>query len=58
MEKKVLSEIALYQGDIAMPKGFEINRNKLQEDILKSHINNKEFPYSREWEKFPFLYLI
>jgi len=51
MEKKVLSEIALYYGDIAMPKGFEINRNKLQEDILKSHIDNKEFPYSREWDK-------
>ena len=51
MEKKVLSEIALYYGDIAMPKGFEINRNKLQSDILKSQINNKEFPYSREWDK-------
>ena len=47
MEKKVLSEIALYHGDIAMPKGFEIDRNKLQEDILKSQINNKEFPFSR-----------
>jgi len=51
MEKKVLSEIALYHGDITMPKGFEIDRNKLQEDILKSHINNKKFPYSREWNK-------
>tara|TARA_R100001086_G_scaffold107625_1_gene54317 strand:- start:185 stop:697 length:513 start_codon:yes stop_codon:yes gene_type:complete len=51
MEKKVLSEIALYYGDIAMPKGFEINRNKLQEDILKSHIKNIEVPFSREWDK-------
>ena len=51
MEKKVLSEIALYYGDIAMPKGFEINRNKLQEDILKSKIKNIKFPYSREWDK-------
>ena len=51
MEKKVLSEIDLYYGDIEMPKGFEIDRKKLQEDILKSHINNKEFPYSREWDK-------
>ena len=51
MKKKVLSEIGLYYGDVAMPKGFEINRNKLQEDILKSQINNKEFPYSREWDK-------
>lgn len=51
MKKKVLSEIALYYGDIEMPKGFEIDRNKLQLDILKSRINNKKFPYSREWDK-------
>ena len=51
MQKKVLSEIALYYGDVAMPKGFEIDRNKLQQDTLKSQINNKEFPYSREWDK-------
>ena len=50
MEKKVLAEIALYYGDVAMPKGFEINRDKLQSDLLKSQINNKEFPYSREWD--------
>ena len=50
MQKKVLSEIALYYGDVAMPKGFEIDRNKLQEDILKSQINNKEFSYSRPWD--------
>ena len=51
MEKKVLSEIALYYGDIEMPKGFEINRKQIQSDILKSQINNKDFPYSREWDK-------
>ena len=51
MQKKVLSEIGLYYGDVAMPKGFEIDRDKLQKDILKSRINNKKFPYSREWDK-------
>ena len=51
MQKKVLSEIDLYCGDVAMPKGFEIDRNKLQSDILKSQIHNKDFPYSREWDK-------
>ena len=51
MEKKVLSEIGLYYGDVTMPKGFEIDRNKLQSDILKSQINNTKFPYSREWDK-------
>ena len=51
MKKKVLSEIGLYYGDVAMPKGFEIARDKLQSDILKSQIHNKEFPYSKEWDK-------
>ena len=51
MQKKVLSEIGLYYGDVAMPKGFEIDRDKLQSATLKSQINNKEFPYSREWDK-------
>jgi hypothetical protein len=49
--KNILSQIVLYHGDVSMPKGFEINRNKIQEDILSSNINNKEFPYSREWDK-------
>ena len=51
MHKKVLSEIGLYYGDVEMPKGFEIDHKKLQSDILKSQINGKEFPYSREWDK-------
>jgi hypothetical protein len=51
MHKKVLSEIGLYYGDVAMPKGFEINRDKLQTDILSSNIKNSKFPYSREWDK-------
>ena len=51
MQKKVLSEIDLYYGDVEMPKGFEIDHKKLQSDILKSQINGKEFPYSREWDK-------
>ena len=49
MRKKVLSEIGLYSGQVEMPKGFEINRDKLQEDTLKSQIHNKEFSGSRAW---------
>ena len=52
MQKKVLSEIALYYGDIQMPKGFEIDRGRLQQDILKDQIQNlSQFPFSREWDK-------
>ena len=51
MHKKVLSEIDLHYGQIQMPKGFEIDRDKFQSDILKSQITNKEFPFSRNWDK-------
>ena len=34
MEKKVLSEIAVYGGEVAMPKGFEIDRKKIISSIL------------------------
>tara|TARA_R100000808_G_scaffold2400_1_gene9595 strand:+ start:1901 stop:2407 length:507 start_codon:yes stop_codon:yes gene_type:complete len=48
MQKKVLSEIALYYGDVAMPKGWAIDRDRLQHDILKDHLQNlKNFPFSR-----------
>ena len=50
MYKHVLSEISLYYGDVKMPKGFEIDRDKLQEDLLNSHIKNIKFPYSRAWD--------
>jgi hypothetical protein len=41
MQKKVLSEIDLYFGEIASPKGFEINRDRIKGDILTSFINQK-----------------
>ena len=50
MQKKVLSEQSLFYGDIAMPKGFEIDQEKLTNDILQSTFNNKEFPFSRTWD--------
>jgi hypothetical protein len=49
MEKKVLSEIALYFGQIKMPQNFEIDREKLCIDILLSSNYNNEFPFSRSW---------
>jgi hypothetical protein len=41
INKKTLSEIDLYYGNIAMPKGFEINRDRIKSDILTSYINQK-----------------
>jgi len=50
MQKKVLSEIALYHGDVTMPKDWDIDRDKLQKDILTSHVTDSPFPFSRTWD--------
>jgi hypothetical protein len=50
MQKKVLSEVALYYGDVEMPKGWDIDRNKLSNDILQSQIKNTNFPFSRTFD--------
>ena len=50
MQKKVLSEQAIYYGDVTMPKGWDIDQDKLSNDILQSKIYNKKFPFSRTWD--------
>ena len=50
MHKKVLTEQALYFGDVDMPKDWDIDRDKLSGDILQSVIQNKNFPFSRNWD--------
>jgi len=51
MEKKVLSEQALYYGDVSMPKGFEINYDKFKADILQADLEKNTFKSSRNWDK-------
>jgi len=50
IKKNILSQIDLYYGYVSMPKGFEINQNKLSSDILKSKFTNSEFPFSKTWD--------
>ena len=50
IHKKILSEVHLIYGDVAMPKGFEIDRDKLSTDTLQSQITDSEFPFSRMWD--------
>ena len=59
MEKRLLSEISLYHGNIDMPKNFEIDRSKLKADILTSHLNeqrvsNNRFDYAFLDYELPF----
>ena len=50
MHKKILSQIDLHFGQVEMPEGFEINREKLCIDILLFTNYNNEFPFSRSWD--------
>ena len=50
MHKKILSQIDLHFGQVEMPEGFAIDREKLGADILSSTIYNREFPFSRSWD--------
>ena len=51
MDKKVLSEIALYYGDVSMPKDWQIDPIELSLHILQYQIHNKKYSFSRTWDK-------
>tara|TARA_R110002074_G_scaffold209386_1_gene378355 strand:+ start:2355 stop:2864 length:510 start_codon:yes stop_codon:yes gene_type:complete len=50
MQKKVLSEISLYNGTVKMPKDWEIDREKLTKDILAQHLFQEDFKFSKNWD--------
>ena len=47
MQKEVLTEQALYYGDVVMPKDWDIDREKLSKDILESNIKNSNISFSK-----------
>ena len=49
MQKKVLSEKALYTVNIEMPQGFEIDREQLKSDILESKLSG-DLKFSKSWD--------
>jgi len=51
MQKKVLTEQALYYGDVTMPKDWDIDRVYLSNKILYSNLNNEKFKVCKTWEK-------
>ena len=51
INKNILSQIDLYSGEISMPKGFEIDKDTLQTDIIKHQVQDCPFPFSRELDK-------
>ena len=51
MQKKVLTEQALYFGDVAMPKDWDIDRDKLSGDILQSQNEAKTHNWFYDWNE-------
>ena len=59
MQKVVLSETSLVYGDVKTPKGFEIDQDKIKNDILSSYasgdrISNNPLDYSYNDYKVPY----
>jgi len=59
MQKVVLSEINLIHGSVAMPEGFEIDRDQIRNDIIESYvkknrINDNPKAYSFDDYAVPF----
>jgi len=52
INKKVLSETALYFGNLKMPKGYEIETDLLVKNITLSHYyEDVEYSFSKTWDK-------
>jgi len=51
MRKHVLTEQAIYYGDVSMPQYWEIDRDYLSNQILYSNLTNNEFLFSPTWDK-------
>ena len=59
MQKVVLSEISLIHGSVDLPKGFEIDRDQIRNDIIQSYvkknrINDNPKAYSFDDYAVPF----
>ena len=53
MQKKVLTEVDLYTGEIQMPKGFDIDRDKIRNDIIAVSYTHLPSPRDRQKSRMP-----
>ena len=51
MQKKVLSEQAIYFGDVKMPTGYDIDPFEMSKTIFESTYKGEDTPFSRNWDK-------
>ena len=50
MQKILLTEQSIFYGDVDMPKDWDIDRELFSQDILRTNINETQFPFSRNWD--------
>jgi hypothetical protein len=51
MQKKVLSEQAIYLGDIKMPVGYEIDPFEMSKAIFESTYTGEKIPFYKTWDR-------
>jgi hypothetical protein len=49
MKKKVLTEQALYYGEVKIPKGYEVDPLEMCQNILRSFYLNNDASYCKSW---------
>ena len=49
--KHLLSEQALYYGEVQMPEGFEIDREKIKNHLVQHIVQNKDLYTEQEFDK-------
>jgi len=50
MEKKILTEIPMFYGKVNMPENWDIDREKLSQEILNSNLLDKPFKFSKTFD--------
>ena len=51
MHKNIISQQAIYSGEVKMPAGFEIDSLEMAKDILESSYTDEKVPFSRTWDR-------
>ena len=51
MRKKILSETAIYYGDVSMPKKFNIDSLSISKSIIESLYTKQDYTFTKEFDK-------
>ena len=51
MHKNIISQQAIYSGEVKMPAGFEIDSLEMAKNILESSYTDEKVPFTKTWDR-------